>query len=245
VYTECSSFSVMRAAVALGIGVMAALVLVATALSVPPTLSSVGVQDRHPTATFSAPRSDFATIYLATKPGRATDGAFLSENIETLDLLTDAEIQAGHWVDDSQVDPGTYYVMLRASPDFDACWRDDLGGYDPACADGYSSVVPLTVPRPASRYVASTSVLRFLKRVELRLSAVPLGDRLPYRVCYRLVNKQRRCLVGTLDGFDWNSGATDTLSLNTRGLPRVTTFTWFVGNRVVAVKRARIPALPR
>jgi hypothetical protein len=230
----------MRAAVALTLGVIAALALVATALGVAPTLSSVGVQDRHPTATFSAPRSDFATIYVARRPDRATSGEFLSENIETSDLLTDAEIQAGRWSHESQVDPGSYYVMLHASPDFDACWVDDLGAYDPACADGYSSVVPLTIPRPTSRYVASTTVLRFLKRVELRLSAVPLGDRLPYRVCYRLATKQRRCLVGTLDGFDWNSGASDTLSLTTRRLARLTTFTWFVAGKAVAVKRVRI-----
>lgn len=230
----------MRVAVALTLGVIAALTLAAIALGVPPTLSSVGAQDRHPTATFSAPRADFATIYLATKPDRATSGEFLSENIETLDVLTDSEIQAGRWVDDSQVDPGTYYVMMRASPDFDACYRDDLGGYDPACADGYSSVVPLTVPRPVSRYIASASVLRYLKRVELRLTAAPLGDRLPYRVCYRLASKQRRCLVGTLDGYSWNSGASDTLSLTTRRLARTTIFTWIVAGKAVAVKRARI-----
>ena len=156
----------MKAAVAFTVVAITALALGAVALGVPPTLTSVGAQDRHPTATFSAPRADFATIYLATKPDRATDGSFLSENIETLDILADAEIQAGRWLDDSQVDPGTYYVMMRASPDFDACYRDDLGGYDPACADGYSPVAPLTVPRPVSRYIASASVLRYLKRVE-------------------------------------------------------------------------------
>jgi hypothetical protein len=230
----------MRVAVALTLGVIAALTLAAIALGVPPTLSSVGAQDRHPTATFSAPRAGSVTIYLATRPDRATSGEFLTENIETLDSLTDAEIQAGRWLDDSQVDPGTYYVMMRARPDFDACYRYDLGDYDPACADGYSSVVPLTVPRPASRYVASASVLRYLKRVELRLTAAPLGDRLPYRVCYRLASKQRRCLVGTLDGYSWNSGATDSLSLTTRRLARTTIFTWIVAGKAVAVKRVRI-----
>jgi hypothetical protein len=182
---------------------------------------------------------------MATRPDRASDGAFLSENVEVVDILTDAEIQAGTWTYESQVDPGTYYVMLHAMPDFDACWIFDAGAYDPACAAGYSAVVPLTVPRPASRYVGTARVFRVLDEVELRLTVIPLGDRLPYRVCYRLTSKQRRCLVGTVDGFSWNSGASDTLSLTTRRLPRLTTFTWFVGNRAVAVKRARIPAAPR
>lgn len=227
-------------AVALAIGVVAALVLVATALGVPPTLSSVGVQDRHPIATFSAAKSDLATIQLATRPDRATDGSFLSENVEVFDLLTDAEVQSGRWVYESQVEPGTYYVMLQASPDFDACWISDQGTYDPSCADGYSAVVPLTVPRPPARYTASATVFRFLKQVELRFGVTPLGDRLPYRVCYRLTTKQRRCLVGTVDGFSWNSGASDTLSLTTRRLARLTTFTWYVAGKAVAVKRVRI-----
>lgn len=228
-----------RAAVIFSVGV-GALVLVATALSVPPTLSFVSVQDRHPRATFSAPRSDSATMYIATRPDRATDGRFLDENIEDLDILTDAEIQAGSWAYESQLDPGTYYLMLRASPDFASCWIFDEARYDPACADGFSSVVPLTVPRPTSRYAASVSVLRFLKRVELRFAVTPLGDRLPYRVCYRLANKQRRCIRGAVDGFDWNSRATDTLSLTTRRLPPRTTFTWLVGGKAVAVKRVRV-----
>jgi hypothetical protein len=100
--------------------------------------------------------------------------------------------------------------------------------------------MPLTIPRPTSRYAAYVSVLRFIKRVELRLAVTPLGDRLPYRVCYRLANKQRRCLRGTVDGFDWNSRATDSLSLTTRRLPKLTTFTWIVGGKAVAVKRVRI-----
>ena len=229
----------MRTVVALATLVFVVLVFGAAALGVPPTLSSVGVQDRHPLARFSAPKSDFATIELATRPDRATDGSFLSENVKVFDLLTDSEIQAGSWVYESQVDPGTYYAMLRASPDFDACWIFDQGAYDLSCAEGYSSVVPLTVPRPTSRYTGSATVLRFLKRVELRLAVTPLGERLPYRVCYRLTTKQRRCLVGTVDGFDWNSGASDTLSVTTRRLGRVTTFTWFVGARAVAVKRVR------
>ncbi len=159
----------IRAAAVFTVGVIAALALCAGPhLVSPDAFSSVGC-NRHPTATFSAPRSDFALIYLATRPDRATDGSFLSENVEVSDILTDAEIQTGRWAYESQVDPGTYYVMMQASPDFDACWRSDTGDYDPSCADGYSSVVPLTVPRPAPRYTASVTVLRFIKLVPASL----------------------------------------------------------------------------
>jgi hypothetical protein len=44
---------------------LAMLVLAADALAVPPTLSTVGQQNRHPTASFSAPRADSATIYFS------------------------------------------------------------------------------------------------------------------------------------------------------------------------------------
>jgi len=229
----------MRAAVVLAVGCIGALALVATALSVLPTLSSVGVQDRHPLATFSAPKAEFARIDVATRPDRATDGSFLNANLEVSDFLTASEIQAGRWAYESQIAPGTYYVMLLALPDADACLISEQGDYDPSCADGYSGVLPLTVPRPASRYTASARVLRALNRVELRLRVTPLGDRLRYRVCYPLANGQRRCLVGAVEGFDWNSGASDILSLTTRRLPHVTTFTWLVGGKPVAVKRVR------
>ncbi len=198
------------------------------------------MQDRHPLATFSAPRSDFASFYVATRPDRATDGSFLTENVEVSDILTASEIQAGRWAYESQIAPGSYYVMLLALPDIEACLISDQGDYDPTCADGYSAVMPLTVPRPPARYAASARVLRSLRRVELRFRVTPLGDRLPYRVCYQLTNKQRRCLAGAVDGFDWNAGASDILSLTSRRLPGLTTFTWLVSGKAVAVKRVRI-----
>jgi hypothetical protein len=97
---------------------------------------------------------------------QASSTKYSARVIETLDLLTDAERQAGRWEYESQPDSGTYYVMLRASPDFDLCWNDDQGAYDPSCADGLSSVLPLVVPQPAPRYAASAKVVRFLKRVD-------------------------------------------------------------------------------
>jgi hypothetical protein len=43
-----------------------------------------------------------------------------------------------------------------------------------------------------------------------------------------------------LDGYDWNSSASDTLTVTTRGLPLRTTFSWFVGGKRVALKRVLI-----
>jgi len=43
-----------------------------------------------------------------------------------------------------------------------------------------------------------------------------------------------------LDGFDWNSSADDTLTVSTRNLLRITSFSWHVGATRVAVKRVRI-----
>ena len=170
--------------------------------------------------------------------------------VEVTDFLTASEIQAGRWAYESQIAPGRYYVMLLAAPDVDACLISDQGDYDPSCADGHSAVLPLTVPRPASRYTASARVRRSLQRVDLRLRVAPLGfgrrggarggPRLRYRVCYQLTNQQRRCLTSAVEGFDWNSGASDMLSVTTRRLPPLTTFTWLVGGKAVATRRVRI-----
>jgi hypothetical protein len=222
------------------LGIAAALTLANPATAVPPTLSSVSHQDRHPAATFSAPRADFATIYLASKPDRATDGSFLQENIEELDILADSEVQSGRWSDESQIDPGTYWVMLRASPDFDACYIFSTGTFDPACADGLSNVLTLVVPKPAIRYAARVTAYRYLGQASLSLTATPLGERLPYRVCYRLKNRKNRCLSGLIEGYSWNASADDTRTVTTRNLASVTTFTWYVGGAKVASKRVRI-----
>jgi hypothetical protein len=221
-------------------GFAAVLVLAVPAGAAAPTLSSVGVEARHPTAMFSAPKADGGTIYIASKPDRATDGSFLTENVEDLDILTDSEIQAGRWVSEDQLDPGTYFVMLRASLDFDACYIYDTGGYDPSCADGYSNMLPLTVPKPASRYSARVTAFRSIRRATLTLTAMPLGEDRPYQVCYRLQSKARRCLRGSLDGYSWEQAASDVLTVNTRPLPLVATFTWYVGARAVATKRVRV-----
>jgi hypothetical protein len=124
-----------------------ALAINGSASAAPPTLKSVDAVNRHPSATFSAPKAASATMYVATKPDRATDGAFVTQNIVTTEQLTSSEIHSGSWASNTQVHPGTYYVMLSASPDFHACYVYGRSGqYRPSCAAGYSNVVSLTVP---------------------------------------------------------------------------------------------------
>jgi hypothetical protein len=219
---------------------LTALAVVAVAGAVPPMISALSQQDRHPTATISAPKADFATIYLATKPDRATDGYFLSENVSRLDLLTDSEIQLGRWLFEDRVDPGTYYVMMWASPDFDACYIWDSGGYDPSCAQGFSNVLTLVVPKPQTRYAAAVTTYRYIAQATLRLTAKPLGEPQPYRVCYRTAARKNRCLRGRVNGYDWDSSASHSLTVSTRGLATLTTFTWYVGSKAVASKRVRV-----
>ena len=211
-----------------------------SATAVAPTLLSVGSQALHPTATFSAPKSDHVVIQIASHPDRATDGEFLTENVVVFDVLTDSEIQTGRWLHDSQLDPGTYYVLLRASPNFDLCYLFDSGTFDPSCADGYSAVLTLTIPRPPIRYGATVRHYTYLSSVDLTITAVPLGQKLPYRVCYRTAAGRRICLVGALAGYSWTSSASDTRTVNRRNLRTLTTFTWYVEGRAVVSKRARV-----
>jgi hypothetical protein len=211
------------------------LVLAGAAVAATPALLSVGQQSRHPTATFSMPGADFASIYFATSPDRATDGSFLDENVQHLDLLTTDEIQGGRWLDSAQLDPGRYYVMLRATD-------DDCFG-DPACMEGLSNMLTLAVPKPVPSYRGSVRAYRYLSTVDLRFRVAPLGERLRYRVCWTLTDKRRRCVRSTVDGYSWNSAATDQLEVRKRGMPRRTSFAWYVDGRKVASKRVRIPRL--
>ncbi len=211
--------------------VLAALGLPGVALAAPPALLSVGQQSRHPTATFSAAGADFATIYLASRPERGTDGRFLQENVKEVDFLTDDETQRGVWLDSDQVDPGTYYVMMEATQ---FCYPPD-----PACIEGFSSVLTLIVPKPRSSYLGKVGpVYRFLHVVNLELTVRPLGERLPYRVCWRLRSKVRRCVAAVVTGFSWNSPASHSLTVRMRGMTKRTTFTWYVKGRAVATKTA-------
>jgi hypothetical protein len=223
------SEAVLKLSVAIA-AALSALVFAAVAQAAPPTLLNVGQQNRHPTATFSAPGADFATIYLATKPDRASDGSFLTENIEEYGFLTNDEIQRGVWLDASQVDPGLYYVLLQAT-DYDC-----LPGAN--CTAGYSEMKTLDVPKPQMSYRGRVSVLHYIQVVYLTLTVRPLGERLPYRVCWRLKSKRRRCVSGAVNGYSWNSSASQMLSVGMRGMGRLTRFTWYVAERAVAVRTA-------
>jgi hypothetical protein len=217
---------------------------------VPPPLVSVGQQARHPTAILGPlPGVDAAFIYVATKPDRASDGSFLQENIEASDILTDDEIARSSWLYEAQLDPGGYYVMARAF-DFE-CY------INPNCIEGFSNMLSLTVPKPDQRYRASVQVLSFIGVGYLTLTVTPLGERLPYRVCWGLRGSsstgadpyhgarrrqvaRTRCARATVLGYSWNEPASSLLRVSLRGMRRVTTFTWYADGRVVAVKRVRI-----
>ena len=230
----------MRARAILSAAVLGlALACIASVSAVPPTIGGVGAQSRHPIVTFSAPKADDVVIEIATKPDRASDGEFLSENERVFDLVTDSELQAGRWLYADQLDPGKYYVMVKASPAFDLCYQSG-GTYDPSCADGYSDPVALTIPAPPIKYTAAVAREKYSNTVELTLTAKPLGQKLRYRVCYRTSANRDRCLNGTLDGYSWNSPADDRLTVNAKGLSAFTTFKWSVGGKVVASKRSRV-----
>lgn len=199
--------------------------------TVTPTLLSVSQVKRHPYATFSAlHQGSEPTIYFASKPDRATDGSFLSENIVASDSLTDAEIQGRAWSYEDQLDPGRYFAMLKV---FD--WSDPCSnGGD--CIEGYSNVLPLTIPKPPMRFRSKVEVLRYIGIVYLTLSVTPLGEKLPYKVCWRTV-KGRRCVRGKVDGYSWVASADDSLRVRMRGMRRRTTFNWYASGRKVASKR--------
>ena len=91
-----------------------------------PTVITLGQQNRHPMMTFSAPRAGSLAVDFARSPDRATDGNFLSENIVNSAFLTDDEVQTGRWLDEDQLDPGKYFVMLDASAE-SSCWSYPVG----------------------------------------------------------------------------------------------------------------------
>lgn len=176
------------------------------------------------------------TVYIASQPDRATDGSFLQENVVATDFLTSAEVQSGFWTDSSQVNPGVYYVMLRASRSYERCvtYNETTSQRfeDPLCADGYSNIVPLNIPEPETSYRVKADVLQFIREVSLVITADPIGVRVPYAVCWRQPTGARRtlkkrCLNGAITGYSWNEPASDSLSVSTKGMTRRTKFTWY------------------
>ncbi len=197
---------------------------------------------------FSAPRASNVSVAFARSPDRATDGNFLSENVVHTDFLTDDEVQTGRWLDEDQLDPGKYFVMLSASAE-DSCWSypppDYVGILDPACADGFSDVAVLEITKPPQTFQGRVQVLRYSRVVYLTLTVQPLGEKLPYKVCWNLKTKRRRCLSSTVPGYSWDSSADDSLRVRMQGMAKTTTFTWYVNGRNVASKRVKTPSLRR
>jgi hypothetical protein len=208
-----------------------------------PTVITLGQQNRHPTMTFSAPRASSVSVDFARSRDRATDGTFLSENVVHSDYLTDDEVQTGRWLDESQLDPGKYFVLLSVSAE-SSCWSypppDYDGVLDPSCADGFSDVAVLEIPKPSQRFTARTQQLRYARVFYLTLKVSPLGEELPYKVCWRRKTKRRVCVSSEVSGYDWNSSADDMVRISSRAMSRRTTFTWFVGAQKVASKTVRV-----
>jgi hypothetical protein len=220
----------------LGLAVLSSVVTATPALALPPAITAVGQQDRHPTVALAAPRADSVTVYIASKPDRASDGSFLQENVVESGLLTDSEIQSGRWLDNSQIDPGSYFVMVRASLDFASCVSVDPNTAalvnDPSCADGFSTVVPLTIPTPKTNYTVKTLLLKNIHIAYLTLTANPLGAKVPYQVCWKqptgkTKTLRKRCVKATLSGYSWSADASDELRISTKGMTRRTKFTWY------------------
>jgi hypothetical protein len=216
----------------------AVLALPGSAFAAPPSLVSVADQQRQPQVTFSAPRAGAVTVYLATKPDRDTDGNFIQQNLREVAILTPADIQAGTWTDSKRVSPGTYYVMLHAQANYDACANGS--GIDPACADGFSNILTLSIAKPAVRYAVKVKADLRNKVATLMVTATPMGEKTPYRVCYRTVSRVQRCTAGVLQGYDWDQSVQNAVFVGTSNLPAVTTFTWYVRGQKVAAKRVRV-----
>jgi hypothetical protein len=125
--------------------------------------------------------------------------------------------------------------MLEAMRDLTSCDSYDANFnevIDPSCADGFSTVLPLRVPRPKTRYRVKTTVLKNTRIAFLTLTAKPLGVKVPYKVCWkRPTGKKRtlrkRCVKATLRGYSWSDGASDLRRVSTKGMTRRTRFTWY------------------
>jgi len=205
----------MRSSVVLAVAVSG---FAASSAHAAPAISDVAEQDRHPTATVSGADS----IEIARKPDRATDGSFLEENRVDYDLLTDGEKVGGRWLWERQLDPGTYWLMAT----------------DYAT---YTEPVSLVIPKPTLRYRVSAA--RGGDTIAYTLKVTPLGEELPYRVCWPARGK-RRCVRSTVAGFEWTRPGFDIVSLSVHDVSlskrrRQAKLTWWVGGKRVATETMR------
>lgn len=202
----------------------------------PPTLFSVDAgADLHPAAAFNAAAASSAEIRFASSPDRASDGSFRSENIVDYDSFTDGELRGGSWSYEYILPPGHYWVMITAT-DYGDCARAPTG---PECGEGASNVLELEVPRPDLGYATSSRLYYYLGEIDLKLTVDPLGEDLPYRLCWRRKSGARRCTRSTVEGRSWTSSASDTVEVSLRGLASRTTFVWYVDGEEVDRRRLR------
>ena len=170
-------------------------------------------------------------------------GAFFSENVVDSADLTADEIASGSWLSDDQLSPGRYWVVINGDPDL-TCFLDD-GTIDPACSDGYSNMLSVTIPQPSIRYRGAVSeMLADIGRLDLKLTVAPLGVKQAVRLCYSVTKHKhaaKRCVNQHLVGYDWNKPASALLALSTRGMSKRELFTWFVAGRTVARLTVRVP----
>ena len=82
-------------------------------------------------------------------------------------------------------------------------------------------------------------LLRYTRIAYLTFTVTPLGEKLPYRVCWTLT-RGSRCVRATVDGYSWNDSASDLLRISMRKMRKVTTLSWYVNGQRVALKRVRI-----
>jgi hypothetical protein len=227
-----------------GLGVcggVGALMLAAPAGAVVPSVTAVVVRDRMPLVTFEAPKAGSATLFIASKGDRAADGSFIAKNVVVSARLPRSALQAGTWRYHARLDPGDYFLLLKASADATACApAAPDGALDPSCAEGFSPVVSFTVPVPRIRYEVYAKPYLHGRIVRLGLLAEALGEPQTYKVCYhRLGLKGLRCVAGRLDGYSWNESTSDVLSVDGRSLAHSTTFTWFVDGTKVASRTTK------
>jgi hypothetical protein len=88
-----------------------------------------------------------------------------------------------------------------------ACPPAAIQRSDPSCADGFSNILTLTIPKPVVRYRVSFE-RGFIGSFTIRASNS--GEAIPYRLCSRDLTK-RRCLRGTIEEIGWGSSSSDTL----------------------------------
>ncbi len=201
-------------------------------------LTAVGQDGLHSTGSFSAPGADYVVVYLATSPDRGSDGRFLTENSARINILSSQEIAAGSWRESDTIQPGTYFAMLRAT---NSCEPSS------SCAEGFSNVMRLDVPKPAQSFAGS--VKGGVYAAELTLTVNPAGDDVPYKLCWtRTRGRAPRCKHRVVSGFDWTSEQFDTVYLAQSDLrlsrgQRKMTFNWYVDGRKVASRKSSLGRL--